>query len=141
MSFLVHLVSCPFTTIGFGRELDLSPCPYHSREARGVSVAMRRAGLLRVARFARRLERQSLQDTFRIRNLTVWQYVSSLVGTTRCSSNPCKNFELTRQTLDIQVGPWIAELKLVFRSKSRYTGDLMKITSDTPSGCSLSGQP
>uniref|UniRef100_A0A804IWS1 Uncharacterized protein n=1 Tax=Musa acuminata subsp. malaccensis TaxID=214687 RepID=A0A804IWS1_MUSAM len=65
--------------------------------ARGVSVAMRRAGLLRVARFARRLERQSLQDTFRIRNLTVWQSVSSLVGTTRCSSNPCKSFELTRQ--------------------------------------------
>ncbi|CAL9052923.1 unnamed protein product [Musa banksii] len=97
MSFLVHLVSCPFTTIGFGRELDLSPRPYHYREARGVSVAMRRAGLLRVARFARRLERQSLQDTFRIRNLTVCQSVSSLVGTTRCSSNPCKGFELTRQ--------------------------------------------
>ncbi|RRT78075.1 hypothetical protein B296_00006200 [Ensete ventricosum] len=33
--------------------------------ARGISVAMRRAGLLRVARFAGRLERQSLQDTFR----------------------------------------------------------------------------
>ncbi|CAL9165171.1 unnamed protein product [Musa hybrid cultivar] len=89
---------CPFTTIGFGRELDLSPRPYHYREARGVSVAMRRAGLLRVARFARRLERQSLQDTFRIRNLTVWQSVSSLVGTTRCSSNPCKSFELTRHS-------------------------------------------